>query len=88
MYRDNNGDQSKDFRFIDNNDKTLKSLGTHKAVKKTLKSLGEEGKEIGLINCLVFNAVFNSITVISRRPVLLSMLSWSSFNQYSARYSF
>ena len=37
---------------------------------------------------MVFNAVFNSISVISRRPVHLSMLSWSSFNQYSAQYSF
>ena len=34
------------------------------------------------------NDVFNSISVISRRPVHLSMLSWSSFNQYSAQYSF
>ena len=41
-----------------------------------------------LIDCMVFNAVFNSISVISRQPVHLSMLSWSSFKQYSAEYSF
>ena len=35
---------------------------------------------------MVFNVVFNSISVTSRRPVHLSMLSWSSFNQYSAQY--
>ena len=29
---------------------------------------------------LVFNAIFNSISVISRRPVHLSVLSWSSLN--------
>ena len=44
--------------------------------------------EKGLIDCMVFNVVFNSISVISRRPVHLSMLSWSSYNQYSAQYSF
>ena len=40
------------------------------------------------IYCMVFNAVFNSISVISLRPVRLSMLFRSSFNQYSAQYSF
>ena len=40
------------------------------------------------IDTLVFNAVFNSTTVISRRPAHLSMLSWNSFNQYAAQYSF
>ena len=37
---------------------------------------------------MVFNTVFNSISFISRLPVHLSMLSWNSFNQYSAQYSF
>ena len=37
---------------------------------------------------MVFNAVFNSISAISQRPVHVSMLSWNSFNQYSAQYSF
>ena len=37
---------------------------------------------------MVFNAVFNSISVISRWPVHLSMLSWNSFNRYSRQYSF
>ena len=37
----------------------------------------------GQINCMVFNAIFNSISVTSWQPVHLSMLSWSSFNQYS-----
>ena len=37
---------------------------------------------------MIFNAVFNGISVISQRPVHLSMLSWSSFNQYSAPYFF
>ena len=36
----------------------------------------------------VFKAVFNSISVVSPRPVHLFMLSWSSFNQYSEQYSF
>ena len=36
----------------------------------------------------MFNAIFNSIWVISRWPVHLSMLSWSSFYQYSTQYSF
>ena len=40
------------------------------------------------IDCMVINAIVNSISVISRRPVHLPMLSWSSFNQYSAQYSF
>ena len=31
----------------------------------------------GLFKCMMFNAVFNSISVISRWPVHLSMLSWS-----------
>ena len=44
--------------------------------------------EFVLINCMAFNVVFNSISVILWQPVQLSMLSWSSFNQYSAQYSF
>ena len=35
-----------------------------------------------MIDCLVFYTIFNSISVH------LSMLSWSSFYQYSAQYSF
>ena len=41
-----------------------------------------------LICCMGFNAVFNTISVISQRPVHLPMLSWSSIDQYSAQYSF
>ena len=37
---------------------------------------------------MVFNTIFNSISLILQQPVHLSMLSWSSFNQYSAQYSF
>ena len=39
---------------------------------------------------MVFNAVFNTVSVVSRWPVHLSMLSWNSFYQYtySAQYSF
>ena len=37
---------------------------------------------------MVFNAVFNSVSVISQWPVHLSMLSRSSFNHYSAQYFF
>ena len=37
---------------------------------------------------MVFNAVINSISDIVRRSVHLFMLSWSSFNQYSAQDSF
>ena len=40
-----------------------------------------------LIDGMVFKAVFNSISAIMRRPVHRSMLSWSSFNQYSEQYS-
>ena len=36
---------------------------------------------------MVFNAVFHIISVKSSRPVHLSMLSCSSFYQYSAQYS-
>ena len=42
---------------------------------------------VRLIDCVVIKAFFNSISVISQWPVDLSMLSWSSFNQYSAQYS-
>ena len=41
-----------------------------------------------LIDCMMLNAVFNSISVISGRPVHLAMLSWSSVSQYSTQYSF
>ena len=41
-----------------------------------------------MIDFMVFNAVFNTISVVSRRPVHLSLLSWSSFNQYAAQHSF
>ena len=34
-----------------------------------------------LIDCLVCNAIFNSISVISLHPVHLFMLFWSFFNQ-------
>ena len=37
---------------------------------------------------MVFNAILNSLSVILQRPVHLSKLSWSSFDQYSAQYSF
>ena len=42
-----------------------------------------------LIDCMAFNAVFNSnvISFVSRPPVHLSMLSCSSFNLCSAQYS-
>ena len=46
------------------------------------------GKELNndcMAEYTVFNAAFNSILVISQRPLHLSMLSWSSFNQYSAQ---
>ena len=41
-----------------------------------------------LIDCMVFNAVLNSVSVTLRRPVHQCILSWSSFNQCSAQYSF
>ena len=34
---------------------------------------------------MVFNFIFNSISVISQWPVHLSMLSWSSFNPFPNR---
>ena len=33
------------------------------------------------MECMVFNTVFNSISFISCRPVHISVLSWSFFNQ-------
>ena len=47
-------------------------------------TFSKKAQEIKLIDCMVLNAVFNSISVISRLPVHLCMLSCSSFNQYSA----
>ena len=41
-----------------------------------------------VLYCMVFHAVFNSISAISRLPVHLSMLSWNSFNKYSAQFFF
>ena len=41
-----------------------------------------------LTDCVVVNAVFHSISGISWRPVHLSMLSWSCFNQYSAQLTY
>ena len=43
---------------------------------------------MALIDCMVFHVAFNSISVRSRWPVHLSMLCWSSFNQYCEQYSF
>ena len=40
-----------------------------------------------LIDCMVFNVAFNSISIILRQSVQLSMLSWSSSNQCYAQYS-
>ena len=45
-------------------------------------SNGSFGKAWLLIDCMVFN----SISVISRRLVHLSILSWSGFNHYSTQY--
>ena len=39
-------------------------------------------------DCIGCNTAFNIILDISRRPLHLSILSCSSFNQYSAQYSF
>ena len=36
---------------------------------------------------MVFNAVFNGFSIISRQPVHLSMHFWSSLYQYSAQFS-
>ena len=38
-----------------------------------------------LIDCMVINTIVNSISVLWW-PVHLSMLTWSSFNQYSSQY--
>ena len=46
-----------------------------------------EGQEFWLMDCMALSAVFNSISVILWWPVHLSMLLWSSFNQYFAQYS-
>ena len=41
-----------------------------------------------VIDYMVLNAVSNSISFTSQRPVHLYMLSWSSCTQYSAQHSF
>ena len=38
------------------------------------------GYLFALIDCMVFNVVFNRISFVSRRPVRLFVLSWSSFS--------
>ena len=50
-------------------------------VKNTVKNI--DNRMFRLIDCMVFNAVSNSILVILRRPLHLSMLSWNSFNRYN-----
>ena len=54
---------------------------------KVVKSRDCMVTSLVLTTHLLLNAVFNSISVISRPPVHLSMLSWRSFNQYSAQYA-
>ena len=60
-----------------------KTLWCGKVLKYVQRTISVE-----FIDCMVLNAIFNSISVISQQPVLISMLSWSYFNQYSAQYSF
>ena len=40
------------------------------------------------LDCMIFNAVFNAISMISRRPMHIHMFPFSSFNQYYAQYPF
>ena len=47
-----------------------------------------QGRMRKVIDCIVINAVFHSISIKSLRPVHLFKLSGSSFNQCSAQYSF
>ena len=47
------------------------------------KSCSSESFKVD-IDCMVFNAVFNIISVIPPLLLHLSMFSWISFNQYSA----
>ena len=46
------------------------------------------GKSRLIDRWMVFNAIFNSISVIPWRPLCLCMLSRYYFNQYSTQYSF
>ena len=57
-------------------------------VDTSIFSFSQRTYSFSRIDCMLFNAIFNSISIISQRPVHLFMLSWSSFNQYSAQYSF
>ena len=41
-----------------------------------------------MIDLMVFHAVFQQYSLTSQQPVHRSMLSWSSFNKYSAQNSF
>ena len=41
-----------------------------------------------MIDCMVLNTVFNTISLISWQQEHLSMPFWSSLNQYLAQYSF
>ena len=55
-----------------------KSSFNHLRGRGLFKTLWER-----LIDCMVYKVVLNRISVISQQQVHLSMLSWSSFNQYN-----
>ena len=52
------------------------TLTNHSCDRQQFKN----GRLFRLTDCMVFNAISNSISVLSLRPVHLSILSWSSFN--------
>ena len=59
------------------------------AFNMDMATILSSSNELRLIDLLyAVNAVFNIISVISRRQVRLSMLSWSSLNQYASKYSY
>ena len=52
------------------------------------KTLHSQSLKLKMIDRMLFNAVFSLISVKSRWPVDLPMLSWNSFYQNSAQYYF
>ena len=56
--------------------------------RQTGTERGTEKDRDRLVDYMAFKAIFNAISVISRLLVYLSMHSWNSFDQYSAKYFF
>ena len=60
----------------------------NQSINQLERILRQQFKYGSVIDYMVFNPISISISVISLRPVHAPMLFRSSFNQYSAKYSF